>query len=279
MYYHWGFNENYHKSHTVDGPLGVVSAGYIQVAYNSRTDRPEGLGDWQLLWVRSGRLRLEGRSDGVSELTAGQGVLFRLGEPQVYRYSEDECTESCWVHFGGSDAPALVERLGLGEFHLGKLWDSREMESGVRQLVRELQQKDFAFEEKANALLVSILVALARGQRTGGLPAGETAIKAICGKMQTEYMLRVSNAEYAARCGVSLPHFLRSFHSVTGTSPQQYVLDLRMQAAKELLLDTDYPVERISAMIGIDDPLYFSRVFKKHQGVSPTAYRKAGRLN
>ena len=90
--------------------------------------------------------------------------------------------------------------------------------------------------------------------------------------MQTEYMLRVSNAEYAARCGVSLPHFLRSFHSVTGTSPQQYVLDLRMQAAKELLLDTDYPVERISAMIGIDDPLYFSRVFKIIVGVSPSVY-------
>ena len=59
-----------------------------------------------------------------------------------------------------------------------------------------------------------------------------------------------------------------------GMSPAQYVLSLRMVNAQSLLEHTNYNVKEISEIVGYDNPLYFSRVFKKEIGQSPVQYRK-----
>lgn len=59
-----------------------------------------------------------------------------------------------------------------------------------------------------------------------------------------------------------------------GMSPAQYVLSLRMVNAQSLLEHTNYNVKEISEIVGYDNPLYFSRVFKKEIGQSPAQYRK-----
>ena len=55
----------------------------------------------------------------------------------------------------------------------------------------------------------------------------------------------------------------------------QYILSLRMANAQSLLESTEYNISEIAEAVGYDNPLYFSRLFHKHIGVSPTAYRKA----
>ena len=57
-------------------------------------------------------------------------------------------------------------------------------------------------------------------------------------------------------------------------SPAHYILSLRMVNAQSLLENTDYNIGEIAAIVGYDNPLYFSRVFKKEYGVSPAQYRK-----
>ncbi len=54
----------------------------------------------------------------------------------------------------------------------------------------------------------------------------------------------------------------------------QYVLSLRMSNAESLLEMTDYNVTEISSIVGYENPLYFSRMFKKQRGLSPSEYRK-----
>lgn len=56
--------------------------------------------------------------------------------------------------------------------------------------------------------------------------------------------------------------------------PAEYILKYRIKIAEQMLLANDASVQQIAETVGIADPYYFSRVFKKQNGVSPTAYRQ-----
>lgn len=73
---------------------------------------------------------------------------------------------------------------------------------------------------------------------------------------------------------MSVSYFLKKFKEVTTKSPMQYILGIRISNAVSLLESTDYNVTEISTIIGYDNPLYFSRIFKKQKGISPSDYRK-----
>ena len=78
---------------------------------------------------------------------------------------------------------------------------------------------------------------------------------------------------------MSVSWFLRNFKQITTMSPMQYILSIRMNNAVTLLETTDYNVTEISAIIGYDNPLYFSRIFRKQVGMAPSDFRKLRRDN
>ena len=55
-----------------------------------------------------------------------------------------------------------------------------------------------------------------------------------------------------------------------GIRPINYLIQYRLEQAIELLKDGDYTVQEVSSLVGYSDPLYFSRIFKKHVGYSPS---------
>ena len=57
----------------------------------------------------------------------------------------------------------------------------------------------------------------------------------------------------------------------------KYILEIRIRNAQTLLETTDYSVANIASMIGYDNPMYFSRMFRKAKGMSPAKYRKTYR--
>ena len=91
---------------------------------------------------------------------------------------------------------------------------------------------------------------------------------------QEHYNEDIQIKDYAKARSMSVSWFLRKSKEFVGQPPAQYLLALRMNNAISLLETTDYNVTEISAIIGYDNPLYFSRLFKKHKGVSPSEYRK-----
>ncbi|OBZ17091.1 AraC family transcriptional regulator [Bacillus sp. FJAT-26390] len=71
----------------------------------------------------------------------------------------------------------------------------------------------------------------------------------------------------------SVPHLSSYFKSRTGLSPIDYLIKIRMDKAAELLLETDATLKEIAAGVGYQDPYYLGRLFKKHNGLSPSHYR------
>ena len=74
-------------------------------------------------------------------------------------------------------------------------------------------------------------------------------------------------------CGVSDTYFRKIFHSKYGMSPQKYVLAKRLSHAKVLIDSGDFDsISEVANQTGFGDPLYFSRMFKKYYGISPSKY-------
>lgn len=69
-------------------------------------------------------------------------------------------------------------------------------------------------------------------------------------------------------------HFSKYFKAMTGHSPIQYFINIKMQHACYLLDSSQQSVKQVAAVLGYDDAYYFSRLFKKVIGLSPDQYRK-----
>lgn len=84
--------------------------------------------------------------------------------------------------------------------------------------------------------------------------------------------------EYAEAHNMSTSWFIRNFKQYTGSTPMQYILSIRIYNAEALLKNPQYNITEIANIVGYDNPLYFSRIFKKVKGLSPSEYRKNIRI-
>ena len=89
----------------------------------------------------------------------------------------------------------------------------------------------------------------------------------------------LSLPEVASHANFSASHFCTVFSQETGQSFKEYLTEIRIQRAQELLRTTALKSFEIADQIGYGDPHYFSYVFRKHTGVSPTAFRSQTRSN
>ena len=76
------------------------------------------------------------------------------------------------------------------------------------------------------------------------------------------------------RGGFSKRTFLRRWEEIFNQPPGQFMSSLKVRDARKMLESTSLQVSEISARLNFSDAFYFSRMFKKHEGVSPSEYRK-----
>lgn len=82
----------------------------------------------------------------------------------------------------------------------------------------------------------------------------------------------------AQKVGSSRAGFARKFRKLVGQTMFDYLTDLRLQRAREMLRETNLPIHKIAAGVGYESDLAFNRTFKKRRGETPTAYRKSRKL-
>ncbi len=98
----------------------------------------------------------------------------------------------------------------------------------------------------------------------------KTALKIIDYNFCTD----ISVEQIAKQLYLDPAYFSKKFAKRMGISPKKYILDKRIERAKELLTLTDATVFEVSNSIGYEDQLYFSRIFKKYTNLSPIEYRQ-----
>ncbi|MFZ2077660.1 MAG: AraC family transcriptional regulator [Xanthobacteraceae bacterium] len=83
----------------------------------------------------------------------------------------------------------------------------------------------------------------------------------------------ITNGALAEVAGLSVCHFARMFKETVGVSPHRYVLQCRVECARELLASTDMPLSEIAIVTGFSDQSHYTRWFREIIGVTPSSYR------
>ncbi len=97
--------------------------------------------------------------------------------------------------------------------------------------------------------------------------------------MEENYSRDITLRDLAELIGVSISYFRRSFQRILGTAPIDFLLDLRLKHAAELLSETGSSIAEIASETGFNDPNYFSRLFSRRKGKSPRQWRQSFRKN
>ena len=260
-------------------PLIVGSCGTYRLRTRNRlpTWRPKGRLDYQLLYIASGKTLFYFNGE-PKEVTAGHMVLIQPRQEQHYEYYGKDKPEVFWVHFTGSNVKNILR-------HYDIPLDRNIIYSGTssaysylfKEMINEMQNCRTGYQELLEMYLRQIFLLIQRSWEERK-PAVSSYIQEEMEYarryFQEHYNEDINIEAYALSRNMSVGYFLKKFKEVTTKSPMQYILSIRINNAVSLLESTDYNVTEISTIIGYDNPLYFSRIFKKQKGVSPSDYRK-----
>lgn len=240
------------------------------------TYRPRGRIDYQLLYIVAGKghFFLDGKEEIIE---AGHMLLYRPREIQKYVYYGTDQTEVYWVHFTGSNVKNILKEYHL--FESGRIMqtgNSTEYHQLFRKMIQELQLTRPHYEEYLSLLLRELFLLISRQTPIGISSQNRMLQKEM--EEATQYFSEhfteeISIEQYAMDKHLSTSWFIRSFKRYNGVTPMQYILNLRITNAKTLLRTTTYSVAEVASIVGYDNPLYFSRLFKKQTGLPPSEFR------
>ena len=261
-------------------PLRINNCGYYRVHTTPviETPHPEGRNDYQLLYIAAGKGEFYFKgSKEPTIVTKGNMILFRPGEPQVYYYYAVDKTEVYWVHFTGWKVEEYLERYELPH-------DENVFYTGVspdypwiyNQMIRELQLQRVNHEDMISLYMHHIFITINRYIKERRETKNDTIndIERAAHYFKDNYNKQISIEQYAEEHLMSVNWFLHSFKSIMKMSPMQYIISLRIAMAKGYLENSAKNIAEISNEIGYENALYFSRLFKKYTGMTPTEYRK-----
>ena len=266
-------------------PLIVGSCGTYHLYTRPKlpTYRPRGRVDFQLLYIASGIAHFyfdHNETDTI--VPAGHMVLYRPREPQRYVYYGNEQTEVYWVHFTGSNVKKILGSYGItNEMRVLPTGTSLDYARIFKQMIHELQRCQTHYPEVLTLLLRQLFILIHRQLTREHTRKNDYLDAEMSLAMQffnDNYNTEVNIEEYASARGMSVSWFIRSFKQYTHTTPMQYIVSRRITNAQMLLETTNYNITEIGQIVGYDNPLYFSRIFRKQKGMSPSDYRKSGQM-
>lgn len=249
------------------------------------SDWARGLKDYDLWFVWAGRGRMW-TDAGETKLAPGSCVWMRPGG----RYeAEQDQTDRLGVNYIHFNLLRPGGRLPLSDFIPPfEIMHTRQPDfaDALMRRVIELHTEP-ASNAVAAELLGALLMELVREHATdadGGEAAGldrhhRELILRVAARIRESPAHAPSVEELARTAGYSPSHFSRVFLKVTGVRPQDYIINARIERARQLLAESDLTIGMIADALGFQDIFFFSRQFRQRTGRTPTEFRRGRRAS
>lgn len=220
-----------------------------------------------------GELKYEGQT---YILKPGDGVFLDCMKESSYRTVGDSW-KHCVLHLNGRNAGyyyQLFAENGNHSFfqplsgHFQELLDQTAHYMHLPTLFRDV--------DVSNTLenILMLIIRTGNNYLFNGVNVPDNIHKLV-DYIYSHYTENITLDDLAEISGYNKYYMCRLFKKYFNMSPQSYLIQLRILLAKELLRDTDMPIQNICDIIGIDDSNYFYRLYKAKTGMSPAAYRKS----
>lgn len=250
--------------------------------YNSgdyTTIREQGRKDYQLIYLASGKMTSL-VIDKTVELNAGDVLIHYPGDIHTYTYLEKDKYESLWIQFSGTGVEELLKDLGIFGQRLIKTSPDASLNYLFERIFWEHKLKRHAYKTIEVSLVLEILSSISRASedyKESLSSAHSSQINAVLLDMETNLRKNYPIERYAALLNLSVSRFAHLFAKEVGISPHKYILQLKITKASQLLRQTDMAVGEVAQFVGFQDPLYFSRIYKKSTGLTPMEYKASSK--
>ncbi|MCM1297423.1 MAG: helix-turn-helix domain-containing protein [Muribaculaceae bacterium] len=172
-------------------------------------------------------------------------------------------------------AKQMVNRISA--IFLEELTGQEASEESIRELGRLEQMADKVVESLDVEQLMSLIAEMQNvvlGERKSEITGNiRDCVKEAVAYIDENYFEELTLSVLADKYAVESSYFSKLFKQETGENLMLYIAGKRMEKAKELMRRKDINIAEVAFMVGYDDYTYFSKVFKKHVGVSPRDYR------
>lgn len=151
----------------------------------------------------------------------------------------------------------------------------------MERVVDEFTLRPAGYELVCKGLMLDILIQLLRSRPARTLADSsphDAKLYELIAQMEQAPAEDWSNKVIAERLMLSLDHAAKLFKQLTGMPPSEYVQSIRHREARRLLRESDLSIEMVGAHVGYADIHYFSRIFRRLEGITATEYRKLSRI-
>ncbi|MGT2799306.1 helix-turn-helix domain-containing protein [Streptococcus sp. zg-86] len=203
-----------------------------------------------------------------------QNQLFIIPAGYWFRYTADTDNpwKYSWIGFLGIKSNFIYQASKQHQF-VFDCKNAEDYEALINQML-DVSENTFSSFLKINGFMYTLLGKLV--EEIGILDqVSEQQVSTLARHyMDLHYHEIVQIADVADFIGIHPNYLAHLFKKETGISPKQYLSTLRIKKAKELLIETSYPINTIAHSVGFSDALSFSKFFKKETAIAPTTYRK-----
>lgn len=282
----------YFPSNKATGQWGLClrSVGWQQTSLKSEypiRQHPDGyyytwetgrrLSEHQLGLIFSGRGVVEFERGKPIQLT--EGNLFLLASGQWHRCRPDDRTGwgTLWIGFNGKMAQSIVHSIFQAEDRAVRpLAKAKEFKYAAMRFIARVLKDGESRPFSTIGDLASLLGHLADGEfDSDASPTKAGAMRNAQGEIARRYAETIDFRALAESLGTSYDAFRHNFAAETGMSPLQFQLSERLRTAKNLVANTNLPIQDIASRTGFASPAYFTRYFKDATKMSPLEYRRA----
>jgi AraC family transcriptional regulator, transcriptional activator of pobA len=243
----------------------------------------------ELIWIRSGSGQhlIDGEPLPIEE-----GTVTIIGRGQVHVFEQGENLYGAVLRLRDELLPGDAKRLPASWMLSGRCGRSvpvpgdgaDQLEALLRALDDELKRPTGPESSQLRGHLISVVLLwlerwydASQEERPDPDEAEVRLLRCFVQVLERDYADHHDAVHYADELRVPPATLSRALTQVTGRGTKELVLDRVMSEAARLLRFTDQNVQQVALRVGYDDPLYFSRAFKRHFGESPMAYRDQSR--
>ena len=206
-------------------------------------------------------------------MQGGEAFVIYPQELAYYEADETNPWRYLWVIFDGPKAEEILRSIGITEEQpmLYPAESSAEILVCMENLLYECEQE---YQTIGNFYMLLQTMKRCIEAVEKKLPPQQDYVEKIKRYIEYRYAEDVKVSELAEHCGLNRSYMTKCFTEDTGLSPKEYLMQYRMKKAKELLKNSELPVSNVAYTVGYSDPLAFSKMFRKREGVSPLEYRE-----
>lgn len=270
--------------------LTVCSVGYQKIMPNEEyppmthnleyiftPEKGRVINEYQLLYIAEGRGTLTTASAGRYSISEGDIFLIFPGEWHTYSPNPETGWKEYWIGFKGINIDSRVSA-GFFSKHspIYRVGYNDTLISLFKEAIQVAKKQEKHFQQLL-AGIVNYMLGLAFSIDSNKKLKNSMNLELVNRArafMQENIETNIEMPEIADHLIISYSSFRHIFKQYTGIAPSQYYLNLKIQRAKDMLKSSSASIKEISYILHFDTPEYFTKLFKKKTGLTPSQFRE-----